>query len=155
MEHVAIVEFGPGSVGKTTTIKLVYAKLCRIFPDAEIFDLHAKPRKSPDAYKDIILVLTIHGTKIGLLSQADPQKIGVVRQTLRLFVDIGCDIIVCAARGRGKTLDEVRRLTESGYDVIERCRERNVAEAHRNSNEAEASWIVTRIKKMLAAVAMT
>ena len=58
---------------------------------------------------DMRVVLTINDVKIGVESQEDP------KESLDLFVRIGCDVIICATRTRGAAVDAVNAL--QGFDV--------------------------------------
>ena len=92
-----IVLWGGKNKGKSKTIKKVY----EFFTAEQI-----KP-------KDIISILSINDDLIGIESQGDPG--GRLEYTLPLFVELGCTIIICAARITRtrtqifKVVDDLRR----------------------------------------------
>ena len=67
--------------------------------------------------KDIRVVLTINGIKIGIESQGDPG--GRLIESLDLFVKLKCQLIICATRTRGKKVTAVKDLEKSGYKIIQ------------------------------------
>jgi hypothetical protein len=64
---------------------------------------------------DTRVVLTINGRKIGIESQGDPHRGRLINGSLDLFVDTGCDVIVCATRTYGATVNAVNAL--QGFDI--------------------------------------
>ena len=108
MEDVFALK-GPSKMGKSQTIRTVVEMLTEKHPDAAIEYNH--PTKV-----DVRVVLTINGLKIGIESQGDPNG-RLVKESLDLFVRIGCDVIVCATRTSGATKDAVDALQSQGFNV--------------------------------------
>lgn len=101
-----IVLRGVANQGKSTSIKMAYALLKNAYPNAHFQELHIGV--------DITVVITINGTKIGIESQGDPNS--RLFASLDHFVSIGCKVIICATRSRGKTVEAVNAL-EGKYKI--------------------------------------
>ncbi|HKY28772.1 MAG TPA: hypothetical protein VJM12_12605 [Pyrinomonadaceae bacterium] len=95
---------GKSKLGKSPTIRTVVEMLTEKCPDASIEHNHTTKR-------DVRLVLTINNLKIGVESQGGPN----LKESLDLFVRIGCDVIICATKTSGATVDAVNAL--QGFDV--------------------------------------
>ncbi len=109
-----------------------------------------------DDKKEIRAMLTIGGIRIGIESQGDPwKKQARLEPSLALFVRLECEVIVCATRTWGGTLDVVRRLEDEAYTVTVRSRTR---EAGTRSQEArnlgEANWMIEQIEAMFVSAAV-
>lgn len=96
--------YGTANVGKSETIKLVYTKLLKMFPDLTFLPSFAQiiPQKG-----DICVVFIVKNKIIGIESQGDPNS--RIFKSLPLFIKLNCDIIICAARTRGATVKEVEK----------------------------------------------
>jgi hypothetical protein len=90
--------------GKSHTIRTVVELLTQNHPDAAIE--HNYTTKS-----EIRIVLTINGLKIGIDSQSGRLATG----SLALFVNGGCDVIVCATRTSRAAVNAVNEL--QGFDI--------------------------------------
>ena len=90
---------GKKNSGKSQTIRTAIELLTANYPDAAIEHNHTTK-------KDIQTVLTINGSKIGIDSQGG---------SLDRFVNAGCDVIVCATRTSGPTVNAVKAL--QGFDI--------------------------------------
>ena len=90
---------GPKKTGKSQTLRTVVELLTQNHPDATIEHDHTTKA-------DTRLVLNINGWKIGIESR--------LVNSLDLFVNAGCDVIVCATRTSGATVDAVNAL--QGFD---------------------------------------
>ena len=91
-------------MGKSPTIRTVVEMLTEKHPDASIEYNHTTKR-------DVRLVLTINSLKIGVESQGGPN----LKESLDLFARIGCDLIICATKTTGASIDAVNAL--QGFDV--------------------------------------
>ena len=98
---------GKGNSGKTQTINAVYKNLHRKYPNAIITNLY------PNTI-DIKIIMDINGTKVGIESQGDPGS--RLKQSLSDFSDANCDIIICATRTRGMTVNWVNSYS-SKYNI--------------------------------------
>lgn len=94
-------------MGKSQTVSTVVEMLTTKHPEAKIEHDHTTK-------VDVRVVLTIGGLKIGIESQGDPSG-RLIKQSLDLFVRVGCDVIICATRSRGATVKAVNALL--GFDV--------------------------------------
>jgi len=90
--------------GKSQTIRTVVELLTQNHPDATIEHNHTTKA-------EIRIVLTINGLKIGIDSQSGRLASG----SLALFVNDGCDMIVCATRTSGAAVNAVDAL--HGFDI--------------------------------------
>jgi hypothetical protein len=94
-------------MGKSQTLSTVVEMLTTKHPEAKIEHDHTTK-------VDVRVVLTISGLKIGIESQGDPNG-RLIKQSLHLFVKVGCDVIICSTRSRGATVNAVNALP--GFDV--------------------------------------
>lgn len=99
-----IAIYGTSNVGKSETIKLVYTKLLKMFPSITFFKnfIQITPQKG-----DICVVFTINGKIIGIESQGDPNS--RIFKSLQIFINLNCNVIICATRTRGATVKEVEK----------------------------------------------
>ena len=95
-----IVLRGVANVGKTTTLVKLFLRLiqhkCSI--EVEIF----KP------VRDIQVTVTAGNVKIGIGSSGDVAE--QVKANLNIFAQSNCDIVFCATRTRGGTVDAVEEF---------------------------------------------
>jgi hypothetical protein len=93
--------FGSANVGKSTTIRKVFALLTEAYPAAPVQTLN------PPGV-DITVIIEINGKFIGIESQGDPNS--RLSVSIELFKKAKCSIIVCATRNWGGTVDTVEYL---------------------------------------------
>jgi Cdc6-like AAA superfamily ATPase len=140
MKKVIVLK-GIRNVGKSQTIKKVYKLLLKSYPSAKIQEKFIGV--------DIRVVLTINGTKIGIESQGDPGINGRLKKSLDYFVELNCQIIICATRTYGQTVDAVNKLKDSyGITWIDQTVERRPFEQG-NSNVLVAKNIVEEVEKAI------
>ena len=98
---------GVGNCGKSTTLGYLIEMIKAAYPGAT-FD--------EDRFKvDITIVITIDGKKIGIETQGDPNsRLGA---SLNRFIEIGCEVIICATRSYGSTIDLVNTAAGRGYQL--------------------------------------
>jgi len=89
---------GRGDCGKTETIKLVYQILVNNYKISQTQIQDFFPN-SPDIK---IIMSGVKGKKIGIESRGDPKS--RLERSLKDFVNAGCDIIFCACRTSGMTV---------------------------------------------------
>lgn len=132
---------GVANIGKSTTIKKTYELLLGKYPSAIIERRIIPPRV------DISVIITINGKKIGIDSQGDP--CGKLADRLHSFVEVDCQVIICATRTRGETVKAVNQLKPS-YDVlwISRVVEQNSSEQE-SANHKMAQRIVEEAEKLI------
>lgn len=106
MANRLIALSGPGNTGKTTTLKSVIEAFEKS-PRAMVTRLISRV--------DVRAIIEIGDLKIGIETQGDPgSRLG---ESLELFRNEGCHVIICATRTRGRTVTLVQRC-EPAYDVI-------------------------------------
>ena len=98
---------GKSNLGKSQSIRTVVELLTGKHPNLKMEHDHV-------TRVDVRVVLTINGWKIGIESQGAPNS-RLIKESLDLFVRVGCDVIVCATRTSGGTVDAVNSL--EGYEV--------------------------------------
>jgi hypothetical protein len=132
---------GISNVGKSQTIKKVYELLLKIYPSAKI--------EKKFIGVDITVVLSIGEIKIGIESQGDPNS--RLRNSLAYFVEINCQIIICATRTYGQTVDAVNKL-EGSYEIkwVDQTVKPILAEQE-YSNGLVAKHIVEEVEKAIRA----
>ena len=91
---------GKGNSGKTQTIRKVFNELCAQDKDTKVEILIDNA--------DVKAIVTIKGIKIGIESQGDPNS--RLKDSLNEFSKKDCDIIVCATRTSGMTVEWVKNL---------------------------------------------
>ena len=105
MQKLVIANRGSKEQGKTSSIREVYNILVARYPTNVYFD-----------YGDIMATIQIGDILVGLESQGDPGS--RIFDSLKKFMELGCDVIVCACRSYGDTTDAVNALADDGYQVI-------------------------------------
>lgn len=101
MQKVLLRVYGPSCSGKTTAIKSVCKKFIRHHPDVVVIDRE-------DQGDDILVVLKVDEISVGFSSGGDyPEQVEKNMDTLRKKK---CDIIVCATRTKGGTVEAVAKL---------------------------------------------
>jgi aspartate/glutamate racemase len=87
---------GPANCGKSSTIKEIFRILNTKYPNSIKRDYY------PNQYDIKIEMQNIKGFLVGIESQGDPNS--RLEDSLNDFAKNGCDIIICAARTRGMTV---------------------------------------------------
>ena len=106
MKKTAIAVRGTAGIGKTPTIQRVFDKL-----NVE--------GKAPDKTKesDICAINNLsNGKKIGIESLGDPGS--EQPEWIDYLVENNCDVIVCACRTKGYTVETVENLANYDYDTV-------------------------------------
>ena len=98
---------GRRKIGKSQTIRTVDELLRLKYPSVSIE--HEYRTKA-----ELRVVLCVNGVKIGIESTGE--KIERIKASFDLFVSLGCDIIICASRTTGRTVDAVNALPQ--YEVV-------------------------------------
>ena len=98
---------GIRNIGKSQTIRTVDELLRAKYPCARVEDEYRTK-------VELRVVLSIKGVKIGIESTGE--NIGRIQSSFDLFVSRGCEVIICATRTTGKTVNAVNRL--HGYEVV-------------------------------------
>lgn len=130
---------GLSNSGKSTTIRLVYDSLVATYKISE--------QQGTILRKDIYIILSINGVTIGLASKGDPST--ELGKRLSALKNAGCQIIICATRTRGETVDAVNNLHPYEARWFEKVRDSAVLERD-ESNMAMAKKIVKEVKDYMA-----
>jgi len=107
MANTIIALRGKANVGKSQTIKSIYESIISTFPNAQVSDLSLGA--------DVRAIITIDGCKIGIESQGDPNS--RLFKSIKQFVDNKCEIIICATRTRGGTVELVENQNPP-YNIL-------------------------------------
>lgn len=118
MTHkVVIANCKQAQNGKSTSIRYVFEILSKRYPYRVI-----EPMTGYDPAQDVEAIIDIpqpNGqiVKVGIESMGDP---GYARphKSIVDFLNADCEIILVACRIKGKTIDEVRKLRSSQWQVI-------------------------------------
>jgi len=94
---------GKGNSGKTTVLNIVLAELVKS-SSSNVKAAQKIPRKIGGDAREILI---INGKKVGIETQGDPGS--RLADSLKLFVKEGCELIVCATRTSGSTVDLVNQ----------------------------------------------
>lgn len=139
MENIVFVLKGVANVGKSQTIKKAYELIIEKYPNTETEEVSNYPNI------EIRAIITINDIKIGIESQGDPN--GRLINSLSLFTKKKCQIIICATRTRGATVNAVKNL-QPGYTIVWINRERGIVdkEMQTKSNENMAVSLVSKIE---------
>lgn len=98
---------GRRNLGKNQTIRTVDELLRAKYPTATVEHEHRTKA-------ELRVVLSINGVKIGVESTGGNSE--RMQSSFDLFVSHGCDVIICATRTTGKTVNAVNTLRE--YEVV-------------------------------------
>jgi molybdopterin-guanine dinucleotide biosynthesis protein len=100
---------GSTNAGKTTTIRFLTEILSK-YPGCKAVNIFHHKREQ-------CYLITINRKTIALLTAGDPSFVRELRRLLSGFAAKRVNIIVCACRVRGKTLDAVAAMEKKGYDI--------------------------------------
>ena len=103
----AIALKGIGKIGKSQTIRTVDELLRQKNPSATVEHEYRTP-------VELRVVLSINDVKIGI--ETTGENIGRIKESLDLFLSLGCEVIICATRTTGKAVTAVNALP--GYEVV-------------------------------------
>lgn len=131
------------SKGKTETIRELAKLLLSTYPaftPVKPSSVHI-PKKG-----DFILVIDINGIIVGIVSQGDPGT-GLKAKLEDLIDTYQCDIIICATRTRGDTVETVKKMAwQKKYDVI-RTSTYQVSQDHRGlANQLKARHLLSLLQ---------
>ena len=134
---------GNANQGKSETIKEVARLLIAAYPAAAM-----TPAKI-DFSKDIKLILTLDGLKIGIESQGDPNS--RLPKSLEEFALAGCDLIICATRTSGETVNAVQNLhAVHNYDIVWVSNYRSRQKSNSALNKLSAQHIFELVQEIIA-----
>ena len=104
---------GRDGCGKSETLKIVFQKLKQKLKiqHSQIHDFF------PSSVDLKIIISSINGIKIGIESQGDPNS--RLAQSLVDFEKAGCNIIFCACRTKGKTVQSILSHNKYFHDFTQ------------------------------------
>ncbi|MDX4061695.1 hypothetical protein Q6A90_04875 [Aliarcobacter skirrowii] len=133
MKSKIFVLQGKSGVGKTTTINKVYQLL--------------RDTKGVKSYKvsfeilnkvDIRAILNINEILVGIECQGDPSS--RLKDSLKLFIENKCKVIICASRTRGMSVDWINEYSNE-FDIEfiskEHASDDKIVQEQKNSHKAE------------------
>jgi len=130
---------GISNTGKTSTIKTVYELLKEKYPTATINTIHN--------CSDINIIITIDEISIGIESQGDPNS--RLENSLKIFIEHKCKIIICATRTRGMTCEWVNTYSDE-YNIEWLPKIKSATEANQTKeNIAFANQIMQKIQNLI------
>jgi hypothetical protein len=133
MPHLFALQ-GPGNCGKSDTLIRLFHALQTKYPSATIRALHS-------GTKDIAVIMRgVKGLAVGIESQGDPNS--RLERSLHAFAAAKCDIIFCACRTSGMTVDWINALS-AAYS-IHFVAQTVVANNHGATNDATAALLMKR-----------
>lgn len=101
---------GIGGTGKTETIRFILDQLRLKYPNAQVTNLR------PQRRRDVAFILDgANGKKVGIESQGDPNS--ALQTSLQNFMNVNCDVIFCATRTSGMTVNWVNAYAVAGHQV--------------------------------------
>lgn len=110
IKKTVIANWGIAKQGKSKTIIRLTQLILLNFPQA-ILSI-----STIDYSKDIKLIIRIGSAVIGIESTGDPDS--RLKSSIDDFVLAGCNIIICATRTSGQTVNDVSDLNKLGYEII-------------------------------------
>lgn len=114
MQKIVFANCGAGNQGKSSSVKEVYNLLNSKYKAKLLI-----------GGVDVKATIQINGFLVGIESQGDPNS--RMFQSLKDFVNMGCDIIVCACRSSGSTRKKVESLANLGYQIVWTQNDRTIA----------------------------
>ena len=96
--------YGGAGIGKTSSIRAVWDRL----------NISNQPPLHQSA-DDICAIVPFCNSTIGIASQGDPYS--AQDEWLEELMNLGCEIIVCASRTKGSTVDAVEDVAQRGEYV--------------------------------------
>lgn len=128
---------GPGNSGKTSTLKELSSQIQAAYPAASVTTLIV--------YKSEICItidITIKGKKIkiGIASQGDARK--HIVKNLTILIAAGCDIIFCACKTSGGTVNQLRSYMPTWRVAMVQKRKEPNRRLHALENARMASFLM-------------
>lgn len=144
MKKTIIAIQGIGNKGKTETVKRFREVLLEAYPNSE------EEIKESDGDIKTIITINYNGkpVKIGIESQGDPNS-RLTREGLKWFLAEKCDIIICACRTYGETVDTIDMVSKNnGYDVIYNSPYKS-GKDHEALNHLKAKHLLSLLKEYI------
>lgn len=130
MSHIIALQ-GRASSGKTSTLVQVFKDLQAKYPAATVQLLGGR--------RDIkVMLLGVNGKIVGIESQGDPNS--RLEKSLSDFLQAKCDIIFCACRTSGMTVDWVNALPPKHN--VRFVQQERATSGHAKANSAMATLLI-------------
>lgn len=130
MSHIIALQ-GPASSGKTSTLLYVFRDLQAKYPNATVQVL----AKTHDMK---VLLHQLNGKTVGIETQGDPNS--RLQKSLSDFMVAKCDIIFCACRTSGMTVEWVNAF--SAKHNIQFVQQTRVVNRHAKANAVMAASLI-------------
>lgn len=124
---------GEPHTGKSTTIGLLYDHM--VLNDYIV--LLPRRRYNGNPSHDFIVILEKKKKKIGIMTYGDSPSL--IKNKIKVFIDLNCDIIVCACHFSGKTVETIRNIPGFEYRFIQKS----------DSNDDDMIELLTRIEQLI------
>ena len=126
--------YGRANCGKSETIRNIFDQLKMKYPTAQINQIYFG--------SDIkVIIKGIKGLSIGIESMGDPNS--RLKQSLIDFENNGCDIIFCASRTRGMTVDWINSHSKK-YTIDWTAQKHASANVRTTNNQRVAQTLIVK-----------
>ncbi len=143
MKKVVFANWGTAKQGKSSTVKEIAQIILKNYPAAI-----SEP--SPIVFRaDIKVIIKIDKIIIGVESIGDPNS--RLFDSLKDFVKMNCDIIICSTRSTGATVEAVEKLVRNGYQNVWVTNYRSNEKDQDRLNKISAQHIFELIQEHIAA----
>lgn len=156
INRTIIAIYGRQNEGKTQTIHRVCRTILNSIPQTVVEQLDGTviSPEQIDYSQDILLILRIGDVRIGIESQGDPHSRMINEETLSQLAERGCQIIVCASRTSGMTVQQIdNTANEFDYHTLYLSSYFTGTLNHTVLNQQAAESVVRLIFILMAGVA--
>lgn len=117
MQKLLIYNKGYSNTGKSKALKAVFFRL--LAEHGELMQVKRLLHGSLDFYDtgDLGVIFTYRGILVGLESEGDP-KGKYMEKSLTEFMNESCDIIICACRTKGSTINNLKENWSPEGDFV-------------------------------------
>lgn len=137
MKTILVLQ-GIGGSGKTTTITILWKKLKRL----GFISIYPKFKSNND-FVDILIYKRII---IGITTQGD--NYSIIKKKLRIMKKYNCDIMICACRTYGSTIDAIMEYKKTERRFIPKNVGRTKKQQN-SANESDAKYMLNAIKQII------
>lgn len=113
MKRQMLILFGPGNVGKSTTIKIAFESFLKWLVNRH------RPLSVHYLYltgREVAAVLEAEGGCVGVATRGDSER--HVKEALDFFARYKCRVVLCATRSGGRPLKLAQEFASSELGVI-------------------------------------
>ena len=137
MKHIIALQGNPNT-GKSTTIAICYDKM--------IENGYTPLRKRRSDSYDFSVIFLKGNLKIGITSYGDTPTLILLK--VNIFIQAGCDIIICACRGNDSTKETVENIPVYTKDFVIKTEIKDES-LHKVSNERDAGILFKKIEECM------